>query len=96
MQGGAAHGACADLPGLVREWLAGEEALGSPIYFWQQFFFAPPYAGLLHLAVAVCWAVLAAQGSYYVVERPFLRLRQTLERREPKELAGAGPELSLE
>ncbi len=70
--------------------------LSYSIYLWQQFFFAPPYAGLLHLAVPVGWAVLAAHVSYYVIERPFLRLRQTLERREPRELAGAGPELSLE
>jgi peptidoglycan/LPS O-acetylase OafA/YrhL len=61
-------------------------------YIWQTFFIHPAnptWANRLPWSVASIW--VAAALSYYLIERPSLRLRRHIERRWRKDLAMANP-----
>jgi len=53
------------------------------LYLWQQMFFGSesPFSGRLPLLVRLLAAGLCAAGSYFIVERPSLRLRARIENR---------------
>ena len=51
--------------------------LSYSLYLWQQPFLRPGHA--LRLPLSISLIVGAALSSYYLVERPMLRLRQRLE-----------------
>lgn len=64
--------------------LAAVGVLSYSLYLWQQLFLAP-YETPLTLAfpLNVVAAIAAATASYWLVEKPFMRLRGRLRRREP-------------
>jgi peptidoglycan/LPS O-acetylase OafA/YrhL len=54
--------------------------LSYSLYLWQQIFFDPGVNAMrLPLLQALALVSVAALGSYFFIERPFLRLRERLE-----------------
>jgi peptidoglycan/LPS O-acetylase OafA/YrhL len=65
--------------------------LSYSLYLWQQPFLNRHSSGLLQsFPLNIVLAVAVAHASYFLIERPFLRLRQRIERRARPQRAGGG------
>ena len=65
--------------------------LSYSLYLWQQPFLNRHSSGLLQsFPLNIVLAVAVAHASYFLIERPFLRLRQRIERRARPQRASGG------
>nr|WP_230957346.1 hypothetical protein [Burkholderia territorii] len=54
------------------------------LYLWQQPFANPELAVPHAFPLGIVWALLAATASYFLVEKPFLRLKDRFTAREAR------------